>query len=74
MKKANFHIPIRKLFIILLKRTIDCLVLFIFGLYVYYVIVMVDCFQNIYDSMCFFLLQVPFYILQLLLELYPIMP
>ncbi len=49
IKKANFHIPIRKLFIILLKRTIDRLVLFVFGIYVYYIIVMVDCFQNIYD-------------------------
>ncbi len=47
IKKANFDIPSRKLFIILLKRTIGCLVLLIFGFYVYCVIVMVDCFQSI---------------------------
>ncbi len=38
----------------LLKRTIVRSVLFVFGLYVYYVIVMVDCFQNIYDFMRLF--------------------
>ncbi|GAA8351540.1 hypothetical protein KH0195_04280 [Helicobacter pylori] len=43
IKKVSY-IPSHKLFIMLLKRTIDYSVLFVFGFYVYYVIVMVDCF------------------------------
>ncbi|GAA7378360.1 hypothetical protein MM0344_07900 [Helicobacter pylori] len=39
IKKADFDIPSHKFFIILLKRTIDGLVLFVFGFYVYCVIV-----------------------------------